>query len=161
MQNSTVTRGAQWLIRGLGTGLLMVAIAACDQARTPEAPLTETPESPATEPMTGRAAYSEIPLPEASLLVGDDPQQIALNAFGSAEPMEGNFEEEVVLVEQTATQAVVNLTQTSLPDDSVEGMRYWLEFVPEGNQWQMVWAGRQARCQPNRGSQEWTTELCQ
>jgi len=39
-------------------------------------------------------------------------------------------------------------------------MRYWLEFTAADNQWEMVWAGRQVRCQPNRGSQEWSTDLC-
>jgi hypothetical protein len=74
--------------------------------------------------------------------------------------VEGNFKEMIVLIEQ-GDQAVVNLTQTGLPDDSVEGMRYRLEFVPEGTQWRMAWAGRQVRCRPDRGSQTWTTELCQ
>jgi hypothetical protein len=119
------------------------------------------PESDsASESMEGRAAYSEVPLPADDQRVGASPEAIALAAFGMDDPGEGNFTQEVTVVEQTATDAVVTLTQTGLLDDSVEGMRYWLEFTSADNQWEMVWAGRQVRCQPNRGSQEWATDLC-
>lgn len=41
-------------------------------------------------------------------------------------------------------------------------VRYRVEFEPVENQsqWRMVWAGRQQRCQQERGSQNWTTESC-
>jgi hypothetical protein len=110
--------------------------------------------------MAERAAYSEVPLPPEDQRMGASPQEIALAAFGLDDPGEGNFTQEVTVEEQTATDAVVILTQTGLLDDSVEAMRYRLEFVAADNQWEMVWAGRQVRCQPNRGSQEWSTDLC-
>jgi len=106
------------------------------------------------------APYSEVPLPPEDQRVGADPEEIALAAFGMDDPGEGNFAQEVTVDEQTATDAVVTLTQTGLLDDSVDGMRYRLEFAAIDNQWEMVWAGRQVRCQPNRGSQEWSTDLC-
>ncbi len=141
--------------------LLGMATACNPQTPTPT-PETETGTESveSTEPMEGRAAYSEVPLPPADQRVGTDPEQIALAAFGLDDPGEGNFTQEVTVVEQTATDAVVTLTQTGLLDDSVEGMRYWLEFTAADNQWEMVWVGRQVRCQPNRGSQEWATDLC-
>ncbi len=140
-------------------GLLLGAIAACTP--TPPTPEVETPDSGSVvEPTEDRSAYSEVPLPEPDLLVGADPEEIAVAAFGQSDPGEGNFNQEVMLVEETPTQALVSLTQTGRLDDSVEGMRYRLEFVPEGDQWRLDWAGRQVRCQPNRGSQEWSTELC-
>lgn len=161
MQPSSSIMGWQLpLIRGLGTGLFIVAVAACNQANAPNTTNAPPLESPVADSTSDRVAYSEVPLPPAELLVGDDPQQIALSAFGISDPVEGNFKEMIVLIEQ-GDQAVVNLTQTGLPDDSVEGMRYRLEFVPEGTQWRMDWVGRQVRCRPNRGSQNWTTELCQ
>ena len=70
------------------------------------------------------------------------------------------FSQEVELLEETPDGAVVILTQSGLLDDSVEGMRYRLEFESGENQWELVWAGRQVRCWPDRGSQEWSTELC-
>ncbi|HIK46733.1 MAG TPA: hypothetical protein IGR64_17940 [Leptolyngbyaceae cyanobacterium M65_K2018_010] len=138
------------LISGLSLGLLLAATAAC----TPSTPPT------ATSPTDGRSAYSEVALPAADTLVGDDPQQIALATFGMTDPGEGNFAQEVAVVDQSNSQAVVALTQTGLLDDSVAGMRYRLEFVTEGSQWRLDWAGRQVKCQPNRGSQDWTTDLC-
>jgi hypothetical protein len=107
-----------------------------------------------------RSAYGEISLPSESQRFGAYPEQIALDAFGLEEPMEGNFSQDTQLVEQTSEMAIVTLTQTGLLDDSVEGVRYWLEFDAGETAWEMVWAGRQVRCYPGRGSQDWTTELC-
>jgi hypothetical protein len=110
---------------------------------------------------TDRSAYGEISLPPENQRFGAYPEQIALDAFGAAEiPTEGNFNQATQLVEQTSEMAIVTLTQTGLLDDSVEGVRYWLEFDAGENAWEMVWAGRQVRCYPGRGSQDWTTELC-
>ncbi len=114
-----------------------------------------------SSPSSKRSAYGEISLPPIEQRFGADPEQVAVDAFGASEfPSEGNFTQEVMLVDQTSEMAIVTLTQTGLLDDSVEGVRYWLEFDAGENAWEMVWAGRQVRCYPGRGSQEWTTELC-
>lgn len=124
-------------------------------------PNLETESDSVAESLEARSDYSEIPLPSLAQRSGDNPEQIALNAFGIVEePREGNFAQEVTTVEQTPTMTTVMLTQTGLLDDSVEGMRYWLEFVAEGETWEMVWAGRQVRCYLNRGPQDWSAELC-
>ena len=153
----------KYLVPALASGALMVSLAACDSPSTPPAaegpPTTETPQAN-EEVMGDRAAYSEVTLPAEEELVGADPTQIALDVFGSTEPGEGNFTEEVVVVDESADQTLVALTQTGLADDSVNGMRYRLEFVPEGDQWRLDWAGRQVRCQAGRGSEDWTTDLC-
>ncbi len=107
-----------------------------------------------------RSAYSEIPLPAKAQRFGADPEQITLEVFGIEDPGEGNFTQTVTTVEQTPTMAIVSLTQTGLLDDSVEGTRYWMEFTAEAATWEMVWAGRQVRCYSNRGSQDWSIELC-
>jgi hypothetical protein len=112
------------------------------------------------EPSSDHSMYQSLPLPETNKLVGDDPQQITLELFGVSEPVEGNFQEEVSLVEQTDSKAIVILTQTGLADDSVEGTRYWLEFIRQGQKWQLNWTGRQVRCYPDRGSQTWSTNSC-
>ncbi len=144
------------LLSLVGAIILFGTTAAC----TPQSS-TPAPESgSASESVEGRAAFSEVPLPPADQRVGAAPDQIALNVFGIEDPGEGNFAQEVAVVEETPTQSILTLTQTGLPDDSVEGMRYWLEFAPKENQWELVWVGRQVRCRPNRGSQEWATELC-
>jgi hypothetical protein len=156
----------KYLVTLLFFGCLGAVLVACNSPppasdTTPEVSDTEeTEQDSASIPELARADYSEVSLPEDTVLVGADPKQVALDAFGNSEPVEGNFQEEVVLVEQTTDQARVALTQTGLPDDSVEGMRYLLEFIPEGNQWRLNWAGRQVRCYPDRGSQTWTTANC-
>ncbi|PSR17777.1 hypothetical protein C8255_10780 [filamentous cyanobacterium CCP3] len=152
-----------YLVPALTTGALMMALVACQPSTTPPEvvpPATEDPApAPGGEDIGGdRSAYSEIPVPEGA--VGAEPTDIALATFGSTEPGEGNFAEEAELIEQTDDQALVVLTQTGLADDSVNGMRYRLEFVPEGDQWRLDWAGRQVRCQQGRGSEDWTTDLC-
>lgn len=110
---------------------------------------------------SNRAVYQELPLPSDANLVGTDAKEIALNIFGIAEPVEGNFQEEVLLEAQSDNRMIVNLTQTGLPDDSVEGTRYRLEFIRDNAQWRLDWVGRQVRCYPERGSQIWSTEKCQ
>jgi hypothetical protein len=153
----------------VGAIALIGMVTACNpQSPTTPSELDTATESPTTTPepetgaesAAGRGAYSEVPLPPEDQRVGASPEEIALAAFGMDDPGEGNFTQEVTVDEQTATDAVVTLTQTGLLDDSVNGMRYRLEFTAADNQWEMVWAGRQVRCQPNRGSQEWSTELC-
>lgn len=139
-------------LTGFSLVLLVGMAGACVQPSPSEQEMTESIE--------GRSAYSEVSLPPESQRFGADPEQIALDAFGITEPVEGNFTQEVQVVEQTPTQAMVTLIQTGLPDDSVQGMRYWLEFEAGENQWELVWVGRQTKCWPGRGSQEWSTDLC-
>ncbi|MEA5448855.1 hypothetical protein VB780_09770 [Leptolyngbya sp. CCNP1308] len=156
-----------YVLPALATSALLMTLAACQPTTTPpdtgsdtttEAPVTEAPEGDVA--IGDRADYNEVPVPEDDTAVGSDPTDIALAVFGSTEPGEGNFEEEVELIDETDDQALVMLTQTGLADDSVNGTRYRLEFVPEGDQWRLDWAGSQVRCQPDRGSQEWSADLC-
>jgi len=145
------------LIAGLNLGLLLLTLAAC----TPSNPVAAPNTSLAVETLEGRSAYSEVPLPPEDQRLGSNPKQIALEAFGLAEPGEGNFSQTVEVLEQTSSQALLTLLQTGLPDDSVEAMRYRMEFEAQGPQWQLVWVGRQqVRCRPGRGSQDWSTDLC-
>ena len=139
-----------------GLGLALFTLAAC----TPSKPVAAPDTSPAVEALEGRSSYSEIPLPPEDQRLGADPKQIALDTFGLAAPGEGNFSQTVEVVEQSPTQALLTLLQTGLLDDSVEAMRYRMEFEAKGTQWQLVCVGRQVRCRSGRGSQEWSTALC-
>ena len=96
--------------------------------------------------------------------IGTDPQQIALSALGLREKVE-NETEVVEATYPTENKAVVTITQTNLADDSVLGIRYRVEFAPyasmsENQKWRVIWAGKQYKCQSNRGHQDWSTELC-
>lgn len=110
-----------------------------------------------------RDSYSAINLEQInSELTGSNPREIAIAAFGIQEPQEGNFQQTVTIDDRNPQQVVVTMTQNNLPDDSVQDVRYRVEFEPVANQsqWRMVWAGRQQRCRQGRGSQNWTTEAC-
>ncbi|WP_084544362.1 hypothetical protein [Chroogloeocystis siderophila] len=110
-----------------------------------------------------RDSYSAINLEQInSELTGSNPREIAIAAFGIQEPQEGNFQQTVSVDDRNPQQVVVTMTQNNLPDDSVQDVRYRVEFEPVANQsqWRMVWAGRQQRCRQGRGSQNWTTEAC-
>lgn len=92
-----------------------------------------------------------------------DPKALALAVFGYTEPGEGNFQETVELLSESTDKAVVMLTQTNLPDDSVRSMRYRIEMVPvpgATDQWQIAWVGRQSQCWPDRGHQDWSAQTC-
>lgn len=122
-----------------------------------------TPTPTATE----RVQYEPINLDATAKpleLAGNNPEAIALAAFGISES-EGNFSQTVTVDYPQPDKAVVILTQTGVADDSVNGFRYRLEMestTPSQTEpsWQTVWAGRQFKCQPNRGHQDWSTELC-
>lgn len=116
---------------------------------------------------TRREDYKSIPLAEigdGEVLVGNDPKAIALQTFRNNEPETGATEAKVDYPQPSL--AVVIVTQIGLADDSVRGIRYRAEFVPNtasassGKQWKLVWAGSQVICQSGRGHQDWSTQLC-
>lgn len=123
-------------------------------------PIKSSEDELALETSSERSAYEELPLPEDNTLVGVEPEKIALDIFGISEPVEGNFQEKVSLADSSDDLTIVTLTQTGLPDDSIEGMRYRLEFKPDEDQWRLNWVGRQLRCYSGRGSQVWGIENC-
>ncbi len=107
-----------------------------------------------------RSQYLEVANASAEV-TGADPVRMASEIFGAqGTTTEGNFEEEIVVSAQDENTTVILLTQTGLADDSVEGIRYRLEFTPKGDEWVLDWAGQQMRCRQGRGPQEWTTETC-
>ncbi len=100
---------------------------------------------------------------DTAAVVGNDPKEIALSAFGNIES-EGGIRDVKVDYPQP-NQAVVTITQTGVADDSVGGIRYRVELrqnkeVPTGRQWEIVWAGSQVKCHQGRGHQDWSMELC-
>ena len=90
---------------------------------------------------------------------GNNPKELALTAFGTEE-VEGFVTEEVEVDTSNPEQTIVTITQTNLPDDSVNSIRYRIDFQSKDSQWQMKWAGQQFICQPGRGNQDWSKELC-
>lgn len=116
---------------------------------------------------TSREDYKPISLSElgkGEILVGNDPKAIALQTFRNNEPEAGSTQTTVDYPQ--SDHAVVIITQIGVADDSVGGIRYRAEFVTNtasastGKQWKLVWAGSQVICQPGRGHQDWSTQLC-
>ncbi len=109
-----------------------------------------------------RSSYDEIDLNQLPTNVskkGKSPKSLALDAFG-IEEVEGLIEEDIALDTSNPEQVIVAITQKNLPDDSVNSVRYRIDFKSEDSQWQMEWAGQQFICQPGRGNQDWSKELC-
>ena len=161
------------LISGLG---LASGLISCQQQKAEQLPLPEPPQPQAvtSSPNESSSAlsmerdnYINIDLdqlPSEVALTGSDPKAIARNIFGSKEPIEGNFQEEILMETRNNNQVIVTITQLNLPDDSLRDLRYRIEFESEKNSgdspWRMVWAGRQQTCQVGPGSVDWTTETC-
>lgn len=95
-------------------------------------------------------------------LTGDDPRVITLELFGVKEEAEGNFTQEIKVVKQQGFQQTMMLTQMNLPDDSVKGIRYQLqfEFSQSEGKWRLSEAGRQQSCYRGENPNEWTIEPC-
>ena len=96
--------------------------------------------------------------------VDTDIKAMALDVFGLTETVE-NEQQEVEVSDGIFSVKIVTITQTNLPDDSITAMRYRVEFAPYGDvekgEWRVIWAGQQFKCQPNRGHQDWSEDLCQ
>lgn len=101
----------------------------------------------------GRYQYQKIPLNEInSTLHGSDPATLALNAVQDQILADRKHKVEVVYPEQN--QALVNITQTLLDDDTVDTIKYRVEMTTFGRSllvssppiWQIVWAGSQTQC---------------
>jgi hypothetical protein len=112
---------------------------------------------------TEQTTYQPLELSEVQgELTGDDPSAIALTLFGMKEPMEGQFSEEISVIESEGFKRTLLLTQMNLTDDSVKGIRYRLNFEFDQGQgkWQLVSGGRQFTCYRGESPDQWTTELC-
>lgn len=147
-----------WKLRvPLILGLSLPFLAGC--SRPPGASEPQRTGSGGSDSDLGRAAFRSIPLPPNGT-PGAAPLEVAREVFGSAEPVEGNYVEEAESLVASEDQQVVVFTRMGLADDSVLGMRYRLELIRQGEQWEPTWAGQQTLCRPGRGHQDWSAEPC-
>ncbi|MEG4940085.1 hypothetical protein [Microcoleus sp. F4-D5] len=89
-----------------------------------------------------------------------NPKDIAAKLFSSEEESEGRKSDQISLEYPTRETAVIVHTVIGLADDSVAGMRHRIELRLRQNKWEIVWIGRQSKCQPNRGHQNWASGRC-
>jgi hypothetical protein len=158
----------------LTLGLLaVVSTAGCTGSQTAEKPADQggkMTEPAATEPAATETAQSPAaetssrPVENLQLAPATDPMTMVLTTRQPS--TEATGAEQIRLSYPSSNKAVVTVTKTGLADDSVAATRTRYEFAPveaaEGpKQWQLTQATEQNKCQPERGSQEWTGELCQ
>jgi hypothetical protein len=87
-----------------------------------------------------------------------DPDELAREyARPPEEP--GGPESPTVTVSELADQQVT-VTLEGLADDSVAAERYVLELEEHDGHWSLASARWEQRCQPMRGHQEFSPELC-
>lgn len=96
---------------------------------------------------------------KAPNIIGTDPKKLVLETFGLAKKQDSQ-KQEITVICTESNQVIVLLKQTGLRDDSVAGIRYYVELVPVEKGWRITWAGRQQKCYPQRGHTDWSTELC-
>ena len=115
-------------------------------------------------PLGKEEAYRPLDLAQLDgELTAEEPETIALNLFGNKEEaVEGNFSQEIEVLEQQGFKRTLLLTQMNLPDDSVQGIRYRLkfEFDQSTGKWGLTEAGSQQSCSRGDHSRHWTVELC-
>ena len=99
-----------------------------------------------------------------STIFGNDPETVAMLGVVPLEALSDapeNPEVTTEIVESRGDRRIVQITQSGLADDSVQGIRHWVELAPYGiDQWKVVWAGEQYRCQSGRGHEDWGVEPC-
>jgi hypothetical protein len=89
-----------------------------------------------------------------------NPKDIAVKLFILDGESEGRKSDQISVEYPTRETAVIVQTVVGLADDSVAGMRHRIELRLRQNKWEIVWMGRQFKCQPNRGHQDWGSGLC-
>ncbi|NJK75729.1 MAG: hypothetical protein HC849_20400 [Oscillatoriales cyanobacterium RU_3_3] len=89
-----------------------------------------------------------------------NPKDIAVKLFGGDSDSEGRKSDAISVEYPTRNTAVIVHTVVGLADDSVAAMRYRIELGIKQNKWEIVWVGRQSKCQPNRGHQNWAAGRC-
>ncbi|MBD2726398.1 hypothetical protein H6G96_08665 [Nostoc sp. FACHB-892] len=88
------------------------------------------------------------------------PKAVAVQLFSNLEEQEGRKSEDISVAYPTQNTSVIVHTTVGLADDSVSGKRNRIELRRNKNKWEIVWVGRQYKCQPNRGYQDWSGSLC-
>lgn len=90
-----------------------------------------------------------------------NPKTVASQLFRGAEDEDGRIFEEISITYVSPREtAVILRTIIGLADDSVRGVRFRIELKRNQNRWEIIWVGRQFRCQPGRGQQDWAATLC-
>ncbi len=90
---------------------------------------------------------------------GPTPEATAAQAFAMTEG-EGRFVTTTETLRRRDAHAVVLVTNTNVPDDSIRDERVRVVLVPGDEGWLVTEAGRQVRCREGRGHTDWGAAPC-
>lgn len=90
------------------------------------------------------------------------PSAIAADLLDRGASLEGRQREEISIDygNNPNDRVVIEHTTIGLPDTSVRSQRRRIEMMRQPSGWQILWVGEQYQCQPRRGHQDWSGELC-
>jgi hypothetical protein len=93
------------------------------------------------------------------------PLRMALEFLALGDPSDPDSGALITMAEERAspeggTEATVIVTMQGLHDDSVQGIRYTLEFQKQESGWILMSAVWGQRCAQRRGHQDYTVEPC-
>lgn len=117
-----------------------------------------------------RGDYNEVSLEEFEEYIAQDPTRVhdadpyatAIAMFADyLREQEGRRSETISVEYDWNGGAIATITIVGLADNSLAAERIRLDFKRGSDSiWNLVWMGRQHRCQEGRGSQTWTTQNC-
>ena len=93
-------------------------------------------------------------------ITATNPKAVASQLFRGLEDEDGRNYEEISITYSREGTSVILYTLIGLADDSVRASRHRIELKRNQNQWEIIWVGRQFKCQPGRGQQEWSGIIC-
>ena len=121
-----------------------------------------TPEKP--KPMVPNFEMVEIQNSGLATLRDKDPKILAIQAFSIYKGgiVDEGLGREVISLTYSGSRRQANAIYATygLPDDSVSSYRYLAILVLDGELWRLKQAKKQWTCQPGRGHQEWSAQLC-
>lgn len=93
-------------------------------------------------------------------IIATNPKAVAAQLFRGLEDEEGRMYEEISITYSPEGKSVILYTLIGLADDSTRALRRRIELKRNQNQWEIIWVGRQFKCQPGRGQQDWSAIIC-
>ena len=104
-----------------------------------------------------RDILADIPVGDRT---GTDPLDLALAQIGRDPGTPTTVELLPAPGVEIPDMTMTTVTMTNLLDDSVTAIRYRFDIRRQNDTWEIVRAGVQTICQPGRGHQTWSGELC-
>lgn len=152
-----------WMTLGLAVGLSTLGMTAGCSSQPDSKPEANSPEAaaPNAAPEADAAKGTSRTVENITLAPGADPMTMVL---ATRQPNTDEVGSEQFKLNFVAPgKALVVVTRAGLADDSVAATRTRYEFTASGTgaaKWQLTQVSEQNKCQPERGSRDWTGELC-